>query len=128
MNKKYVVVVWVALLVLMATQAFAEYDKDLVVKAMKSNGASMGAIKEATKNGDFFTVAENLMQIAKNMKSLENVTPPKGSKDEWDKNHETLIKSALKGIGACGEEDADKVNQYVGEIGKLIKEGHGMFR
>ena len=46
-------------LMCLAAQAFAEYDKTLVVTAMKANGASMGAIKKALDEGDFFTVAEH---------------------------------------------------------------------
>ena len=111
-----------------STLAFAEYDKDKVVSVMRANGGAMGAIKKALEAKDFFTVAENLMVIATGMKSIEEITPMKGAKGEWDANHQTLVKAALKGIGACGEEDAEKVGMYVGEIGKLIKEGHGMFK
>jgi hypothetical protein len=68
------------------------------------------------------------MQIAQEMKSLDAVTPKTGEKAEWDRIHGDLIKTAFKGIGACGEEDADKVQMYVGEIGALIKEGHNVFQ
>jgi hypothetical protein len=128
MKKGYILSVCLVVLMVFATQVFAEYDKDMVVKAMKSNGAAMGALQKAAKDGDFFTAAEKLMEIAKNMKSLEKMTPTKGSKEDWDKNHGALIKAAFKGIGACGDEDAEALNKYIGEIGALIKEGHGMFR
>ena len=129
MKKQVLVLLCLFALTLLATQAFAaEYDKDKVVGVMKANGAAMGAIQKALEGEDFFAAAEALMTIATTMKSLEGMEPPKGDKAEWDKNHSTLIKAALKGIGACGEEDAEQVNMYVGEIGKLIKEGHGMFK
>ncbi len=128
MKKRYVIALGVVVLILFATQVFAEYDKDMVVKAMRANGAAMGELKKAAEAGDFFAAAENLMGIAKNVKSLDAVTPPKGSKEEWDKIHGDLIKSAFKGIGACGEEDKENLNKYIDEIGALIKEGHGMFR
>jgi hypothetical protein len=128
MKKRYVITLCVVVSMLFATQIFAEYDKEMVKKVMQANGAAMGEIKKASEEGDFFTAAEKLMEIAKGMKSLEAFTPEKGSKEEWDKNHQTLIKAALKGIGACGEEDVEKLNRYVGEIGALIKEGHSMFR
>ena len=128
MKKRYVLSVCLVVLVLFATQVFAEYDKDMVVKVMKSNGAAMGDLKKAAEGGEFFMAAEKLMEIAKNMKSLEKMTPTKGSKEDWDKNHGALIKAAFKGIGACGDEDAEALNKYIGEIGALIKEGHGMFR
>lgn len=128
MKKNCVIVLSLVLVMLFATQVFAEYDKDMAVKVMQANGASMGAIKQALKDNDFFAAAEKLMDIAKNMKSLDALTPPKGSKEDWDKIHGDLIKAAFKGIGACGEEDSEKLNMYIGEIGKLIKEGHGMFK
>jgi hypothetical protein len=125
---KKLIVLFVVIFVVCATQSFAEYDKELVVKVMQANGANMGELKKAIEGKDFFMAAETLMAIAKDMKSLEAVTPPKGSKEEWDANHQLIIDTAFKGIGACGEQDLDKLNEYVGEIGKLIKEGHGMFR
>jgi hypothetical protein len=128
MKKRYVIVLSVVVVVLFATQVFAEYDKDLVVKAMRANGAAMGELKKAAEGKDFFMAAEQLMEIAKNMKSLETMTPKKGSKEDWNKNHNALIKAAFKGIGACGNEDVETLNTYISEIGALIKEGHGMFR
>ena len=128
MKKHYVITLLAVVFVLVATQGFAEYDKEMVVKVMKANGASMGAIKKASADGDFFTAAEKLMEIAKAMKSLDAVTPKKGAKEEWDKIHGDLIKAAFRGIGACGEEDSEKLNAAMGEIGALIKEGHGIFK
>lgn len=129
MEKRYIVAVTVVILALLGMQAFAqEYDKDMVVKVMRANGAAMKAINEAVKAGDFFTAATTLMEVAQNMKSLDAVTPPKGTKEEWDAIHGDLVKAAFKGIGACGEEDADMVKQYVGEVGALIKKGHGVFK
>lgn len=128
MTKKLFILLSVVVFAVFATQSFAEYDKELVVKVMQANGANMGELKKAIEGKDFFMAAEALMAIAKEMKSIEEVTPPKGSKEEWDNNHQMLINAAFKGIGACGEQDLDKLNEYVGEVGKLIKEGHGMFR
>ena len=128
MKKRFILTVCLVVLMVFATQVFAEYDKDMVVKVMKSNGAAMGDLKKAAEDGEFFMAAEKLMEIAKNMKSLDAVTPTKGSKKDWDKNHGAIIKAAFKGIGACGDEDAEALNKYIGEIGGLIKEGHGMFK
>lgn len=128
MKKRAILVLSLVVAALFAVQVFAEYDKDLVVKAMQSNGAAMGELKKAVEDKDFFMAAEKLMEIAKNVKSLDAVAPPKGSKEDWDKIHGDLIKAAFKGIGACGDEDAEALNTYIGEIGALIKEGHGMFR
>jgi hypothetical protein len=130
MKKQYIVVMLsLMILTVFALQAFAQdYDKDMVREVMKANGKAMGAINEALDADDFFMAATKLMEVAQSMKSLDAVTPPKGSKEEWDGIHGDLVKAAFKGIGACGEEDADKVKQYLGEIGALIKEGHKAFR
>ncbi len=128
MKKRYIVIFSLVLVALFVTQVLAEYDKDLVVKAMRSSGAAMGELKKAAQDKDFFTAAEKLMEIAKNMKSLEAMTPKKGSKEGWNTNHDTVIKVAFKGIGACGDEDAETLNMSIETIGELIKEGHGMFR
>ncbi len=130
MKKFFIIVLCVMALTGLMTEVFAEYNKEEVVKIMRSNGASMGKLKKITgaEEKDFFAAAEILMDIAKSMKSLEKMTPKKGSKEEWDKIHSTLIKAAFKGIGACGEEDAEKLGTALGEIGNLIKEGHGIFK
>jgi hypothetical protein len=128
MKKHYVMTLCLVVLLLFATQSFAEYDKEMVVKVMKANGANMGAIKKASADGDFFSAAEKLMEIAQSMKSLDAVTPKKGAKEQWDKIHGDLINAAFRGIGACGEGDSEKLNAAMGEIGALIKEGHGIFK
>lgn len=128
MKKISVIGLSIVVVALFAVQVLAEYDKDLVVKAMQLNGVAMGELKKATENKDFFMAAEKLMEIAKNMKSLEAMTPTKGSQEDWNTNHGALIKAAFKGIGACGDEDAEALNTYIGEIGALIKEGHRLFR
>ncbi len=129
MKKRYVVMLSVVVLALFSMQALAQdYDKDAVVKIMRANGAAMKVVTDALAAEDFFTAATKLMEIAQNMIALDAFTPVKGSKEEWDKNHHDLAKAAFKGIGACGEEDAEKVKMYFGEVGALLKEGHGMFK
>ena len=128
MKKRLGLILCIVVLTLLATQVFAEYDEAKVKKVMQTNGAHMGVLQKAAKNNDFFLAAETLMNIAKEMKSLDEVSPPKGSKEDWDKSHQIIINMAFQGIGACGEEDSEKLSMYIGEIGKLIKEGHGVFR
>ncbi|MBD3304939.1 hypothetical protein GF339_01145 [candidate division KSB3 bacterium] len=127
-TQSLVVLCGLLLVVVAASAAFAEYDKDAVVEAMQSNGAHMKALQEAADNKEFFAAAENLMAIAKTMKSLDAFTPPSGDKAEWDEIHGNLIKAAFKGIGACGEEDVDKLQASIDEIGGLIKQGHKIFK
>jgi hypothetical protein len=117
-----------AAFVVFAALAHAEYDKDLVVGVMRDNGALMGELNKAIGEGDFYTAAEKFMAIARNMKSLDAVTPPKGRKTEWDSIHDDVIKAAFRGIGACGEENRQKASAAVGEIGALTKKGHSLFK
>jgi hypothetical protein len=118
----------VVILVFVSSQLVAGYDKRAVQKAMQKNGALFGELTQAAQNGDYFTAAEKLMGIARSIKGLDVITPNKGSKTEWDQIHNDLINAAFKGIGACGEEDSEQLNKYIGEIGAFIKEGHGIFR
>ena len=128
MKKVVSVLVVMAFVALTAIPGYAEYDKAAVVKVMAESGAAMGAIKKATEAQDFFAAAQQLMVIATGLKTLEAFTPKKGDKAGWDQNHQSIIDNAFKGIGACGEKDVEKLNAAMGEIGKLIKEGHGLFR
>lgn len=128
MKKRAVLIGLIVVLMLVCVHLFADYDRSAVVKVMKANGALMGKLKQAAKAEDYFTAAEALMGIAREMKSLDAVTPMKGSKAEWDRIHNDLIDAAFKGIGACGEKDGDELNKYIGEISSLLKKGHSMFR
>ena len=118
----------VVVMMFAASQVFAEYDEAKVKDAMKTAMTAMGELGKAAESKDFYVAAEKLMALAQAFKSLESVTPEKGAKEEWDKNHQTLIKSAFKGIGACGEEDQEKLNAAIAEISGLMKAGHGMFK
>ncbi len=116
MRKISIILLGAVVCMILATHVFAKYDKDMVVKVMRASGAVMGDLKKAASEKNFFTAAEKLMEIAKNMKSLDTVIPKKGAKEDWDQIHQDVIKAAFKGIGACGEEDAEKLNTYIGEV------------
>jgi hypothetical protein len=118
----------VTILVVLGGFAYAEYDKDFVVGVMRSNGALMGELNKAIGEGDYYTAAEKFMSIAQNMKSLEDVTPLKGKKAEWDSIHNDIIKAAFRGIGACADENKQKATAAVNEIGALTKKGHTLFK
>ena len=62
------------------------------------------------------------------MKTLDTMTPKKGSKAEWDAIHGDLINAAFGGIGACGDENKDAASAAAGEIGTLIKKGHDIYK
>jgi hypothetical protein len=118
----------VTILVVLGGFAYAEYDKDFVVGVMRSNGALMGELNKAIGEGDYYTAAEKFMSIAQNMKSLEDVTPLKGKKAEWDSIHNDIIKAAFRGIAACADEKKQKATAAVNEIGALTKKGHTLFK
>jgi hypothetical protein len=128
MQKRYIIALYVIGLVLFATQVFAEYDQAAVKQAMQTNVGLLGEVTKAVKAKDFFTVAEKLMEIAKVFKSLKAITPVKASKEDWDRIHGQMIKAAFRGIGACADEDVDKLNAAIAELLKYRGEGHGMFR
>lgn len=128
MKKVVMVAVILVFVGIFAVQLFAQSDRDLVVKTMQSNRAVLGEVLKAAKENNFFVAAEKLMDIAKNFKGLDAVTPTNGKKEDWDRIHGSIIKTAFKGIGACGEENAEKLNAAIAEISGFMKEGHGMFR
>jgi hypothetical protein len=127
--KRKIIVLTVAVAVLfVSVQLFADYDREAVVSAMRTNGAMMGALKTAVAEEDYFAAAEAFMGIAQTTRPLLSLNPPKGSKAEWDRIHRDVIKAAFRGIGACAEEDMEEVGKHFGEIGALVGEGHGTFR
>ena len=115
-------------LVVLVPTLSAQYNKDLVVQKMRSNGALVGQINTAVGAGDFYTSAERLMDLAANFKALEATNPPKGSKAEWDRINGEAVRAAFRGVGACGAENLEQLKAEVGAILALMKEGHAKFR
>ena len=115
-------------LVVLVPTLSAQYNKDLVVQKMRSNGALVGQITTAVGAGDFYTSAERLMDLAANFKALEATNPPKGSKAEWDRINGEAVRAAFRGVGACGAENLEQLKAEVGAILTLMKEGHAKFR
>ncbi len=120
----------VALLLLLAgvPALFANYNKELVVQKMRSNGALLGQLNAAAGAGDFYTSALRLMDLAANFKALEATDPPKGSKAEWDRVNQDVVRAAFRGVGACGEQNPEKLKAEVAAIMALMKDGHAKFR
>ncbi len=128
MKKRFYLVVAVLALLLVTTQVFAQYNRNAVVSVMRSNVRLLGEANAALNAGDFYTTGLKLMELAEGMKTLEQTPPPKGSKAEWNRIHNELIAAAFRGIGACGEEDARKVQAEIANIIALRNEGHRRFR
>jgi len=128
MKKRFYIVVAVLVLLLVTPQLFAQYNRNAVVSVMRNNVRLLGEVNAALSAGDFYTTALKLMELAEGMKTLEQTPPPGGSKAEWNRIYNELIAAAFRGIGACGEEDTQKVKAEIANIVALQNEGHRRFR
>jgi hypothetical protein len=117
-----------ALLVLAAAAAFAEYDKDTVVKVMRSNFASLPKLNAAANSGNYMEAAGYLLTIAQGMYSVKDYTSPKGEKADWDATFKGFLKAAFNGLAACGNENQDALKAAVAELVKFRDTGHKEFR
>jgi len=108
--------------------AIAVYDGAQVKTSMEKAGRLFTDLKVKVASKDYYAAAERFMDIAKLFKDLDSVTPPEGSKEQWDSIHDALINSAFKGIGACGAKDDIAIQQAIGELIKLRDEGHKLFK
>jgi hypothetical protein len=128
MKRKVVLFAALALLFVLAPQAFAQYDKNLTVTVMRDDYKLMGEVSAAAKAQDFYGAAVKLMAIADGHKRLLAISPPKGSKAEWDRLHNEVIKAAFRGVGACGTGDAAALQKEMAALGALSQEGHAKFK
>jgi hypothetical protein len=115
-------------LLLVTPQLFAQYERDAVVSAMRDNVRLLGEVNSALNARDFYTTAVKLMELAEISHRLSRMAPPQGSQAEWTRIHLESRGAALRAVGACGEEDAAKVQAEVGKLVALRNEGHGKFR
>jgi hypothetical protein len=128
MKRSIALAVALLFLVVLVPTLSAQYNRELVVQKMRSNGGLLGQLNAAVGAGDFYTSALRLTDLAQNFKALEAIDPPKGSAVEWDRIYSNLIRTAFRGVGACGEENLDKLKAEVAAIMALMKEGHTKFR
>jgi len=128
MKRSIVLAAALLFLVVLVPTLSAQYNKDLVVKTMRSNVSLLGPLNAAVNSSDFYTAALRLMDLAQNFKALEDVDPPKGSKAEWNRIHADLIRAAFRGVGACGDQDLPGLKAEVAAIMALNKEGHDKFK
>jgi hypothetical protein len=128
MKKRFYILVAVVALLLITPQVFAQYNRNAVVAVMRGNVKLLGEVNDALNAGDFYTTAVKLMELAEGMKSIEQTPPPGGSKAEWTRIYNDLIAAAFRGIGACGEEDAQQVQAEIANIIALRNKGHRTFK
>jgi hypothetical protein len=128
MKKRIFFIVAVIVLLVITPQLFAQYNRDAVVSRMRDNVRLLGEINAALDAEDFYTAGLKLMEMAEGHHQLAQMSPPRGPQAEWMRIHNELSAAAFRVIGACGEEDAAKVQAEMGEIIALRNEGHGTFR
>ena len=123
--KKLILISMVIMLAFTSVQVFADYDSDTVVAVMRDNLSSMGALKSAVANSDFYEAAQAFMALAEGSYKIKDFTPYRGTQADWTATHEALINAAFEGIGACGLQDIDGVKTAMAKIGAFNKGGHG---
>lgn len=128
MKRKTTVIGIILLMFIFAAPLFAEYNKSLVIKIMRNNVSLLTNLKRNVKEQNFFSAAENLMDLAKGSNTIKDFTPRKGSQLKWKQIHENLIKAAFRGIGAIAEKDIKGINASILKIVALNREGHSLFR
>ena len=126
--KKALMMVFAVVFFVSGIEVFADYNKEVTVKAMKENYAAFTKAKAAAGSGDYFAAADGLMTIARNALMLSVMDPPKGSKEDWESLQKQLARAAFKGIGACGEGTKTAVDAAFSEMGSVQMKGHGTFR
>ena len=128
MKRGVLILTAAAFLALVVPQAFAQYNRSAVVAQMRASGGLVQEANKAAGSQDFYTAAVKLMALAEGHNALTALAPPKGAEAEWDRIHNDLVAAAFRGIGACGERDAAKLQAEIGRIFALSKEGHDKFR
>jgi hypothetical protein len=117
-----------AAFLLSAVSAFAEYNKEATVKAMRENLAGLNKARTAAGTGDYYAAADGLMAIGRNAVMLSAMDPPKGDKAAWEATQKELARAVFKGIGACATSDKATLDAALAEIGAAMRKGHGSFR
>ena len=67
----------------------------------------------------------NMMEMAKGMESIKAFQPYRGTAESWQASIQEVIDTAFLAVGACGSRDDMKIQQYLGRLWELNKEGHG---
>lgn len=132
MNKKTIRLIALAAFLLLAGLAAygqpAGYDSAKVVSVMRANARLLGEASQAAGAQDYFAAAESLMELARGMHSIREMTPPKGEAAVWRKTIDDVVAAAFTGIGAAGARDGAKLTAAIAELGRLSGVGHGRFR
>jgi len=124
MKKRLVFAVTALVMVLIATQGFAEYSRSSVVKVMRANVSYMQKANAAAGSEDYFEAAKQLTLLASGMIGIMDFDPRKGEKSDWDKTFEAFLEAAFEGIAASVAQDGEALKKAITELGKLNRQGH----
>ena len=124
-RKARVAVLITALMSMVSVLAFAEVDRDVVVAVMRGNVTLMGEIGEAAAAEDWVLAAQKLFAIAEGMVGVMKYDPPRGSKEDFVATIGEFVFAAYRGIGACGAQDAEALQESIAELRALNRQGHG---
>jgi hypothetical protein len=127
-TQRWLVAAAVILCLLLTQSVFAGYDSAATKAVMKQNVKDIQELQKRAAAKDYFGTAEKFMDLAKAFKTLDQVTPPKGTKVQWQQNHDGLINAAFRGIGACGAGDDAGIKAAIGELIRYRNEGHKIFK
>ncbi len=113
---------------LASSAAFADYNRDVAVRAMRDNFAAFGKLRAAAGSGDFSVAADSFMTIANGSLKLLAMDPPKGQKAVWEEINRDMVKAALRGVEAAVDKDKAGVDAALAAVSEAQKKGHASFR
>lgn len=104
------------------------YDQSFAVQNMRNNVARISIVKNAVAANDFHAAGAAFFAYGDDAATMQKMDPPKGSKEEWVKLWSSFQDVAFRGVGACGERDAEKTLKILDELAAFSKTGHMSFR
>lgn len=126
---KKVVVLAVFLLLVSAALGFGQqYDKDAAIALMQDNFVELGNLNKAVTAGNFEQAGLSLVRMAANISRLINITPPKGTKAEWEANIRAFLTAAWNGISACVNQDLAGLQAAAAQVKARQSACHRIFR
>ena len=120
-----VALIMLVLVLLGSVSAFAEYDQAKVVAVMRGNLGYIGEISSAAAAEEWVLAAQNLFAISEGMLGIMVYDPPRGTKADWDATLMEFVKTAYLGIGACGAQDVEALQEVIAKLKGLNRQGHG---
>jgi hypothetical protein len=128
MNRQSTIITAFMLAFIFTAGAYADYDSSAVKAIMKNNVGALNMLKKAVNESDFKSAGKAFETFANNMKPLLQMTPPHGSKADWDASINEFIATAQTGAKVSGESDIEKVKKALNDLQTIMKKGHGEFK